>query len=93
MKRLFTRRRELLDHYTALDIGTEYIKALVIRREGESGIVLGVGRQKQSYSDMVSGAVADIQAVIDNCSHSQAGAFSTSPAQKTRSRALRTWPM
>ena len=67
MKRLFNRGQQLEDHYTALDIGTEYIKALIIRREGDNGIVLGVGRQQQSYSDMVSGAVADIQAVIDNC--------------------------
>ena len=65
--RIFKRSRELADHYTALDIGTEYIKALIIRREGDNGIVLGVGRKQQSYSDMVSGAVADIQAVIDNC--------------------------
>ncbi|HEV3232443.1 MAG TPA: cell division FtsA domain-containing protein [Candidatus Dormibacteraeota bacterium] len=65
--RFLRRRQEAQDHYTALDIGTEYIKALILRREGDNGIVLGVGRQQQSYSDMVSGAVADIQAVIDNC--------------------------
>lgn len=67
MRRILQRRSENALHYTALDIGTEYIKALIIRREGENGIVLGVGRQQQSYSDMVSGAVADIQAVVDNC--------------------------
>jgi cell division protein FtsA len=68
MRRIFQRGREpSADLYTALDIGTEWIKALIIRREGDNGIVLGVGRQQQSYSDMVSGAVADIQAVIDNC--------------------------
>ena len=67
MKRLFGGKRGTPDTYTALDIGTEFIKALCVRREGENGIVLGVGRQQQSYSDMVSGAVADIQAVIDNC--------------------------
>ena len=67
MKRLLQRGSDMAGLYTALDIGTEYIKALVIRREGDNGIVLGVGRQQQSYSDMVSGAVADIQAVIDNC--------------------------
>ncbi|HEV3235303.1 MAG TPA: cell division FtsA domain-containing protein [Candidatus Dormibacteraeota bacterium] len=67
MKNFLSRKRAPADHYTALDIGTEYIKALIIRREGDNGIVLGVGRQQQSYADMVSGAVADIQAVIDNC--------------------------
>ena len=69
MKRFFNRGDQNANHYTALDIGTEYIKALIIRREGDNGIVLGVGRQQQSYADMVSGAVADIQAVIDNCNH------------------------
>jgi cell division protein FtsA len=69
MKRFFSRGDQNANHYTALDIGTEYIKALIIRREGDNGIVLGVGRQQQSYADMVSGAVADIQAVIDNCNH------------------------
>ena len=67
MRRILQRRSEAALHYTALDIGTEYIKALILRREGDNGIVLGVGRQRQSYADMVGGAVADIQAVIDNC--------------------------
>ncbi|MHB8510048.1 MAG: cell division FtsA domain-containing protein [Candidatus Dormibacteria bacterium] len=65
--RFLKRRAEVAETYTALDIGTEYIKALILRREGDSGIVLGVGRKQQRYTDMVSGAVADIQAVIDNC--------------------------
>jgi cell division protein FtsA len=69
VRRFLNRGGELSQHYTALDIGTEYIKALVIRREGDNGIVLGVGRQQQSHADMVAGAIADIQAVIDNCSH------------------------
>jgi cell division protein FtsA len=67
MRRILRRRAETAQHYTALDIGTEYIKALILRREGDNGIVLGVGRQQQAYADMASGAVADIQAVIDNC--------------------------
>ncbi|MGH7904636.1 MAG: cell division FtsA domain-containing protein [Candidatus Dormibacteraceae bacterium] len=54
---------------TALDIGTELIKALVVRREGErdeeSGVVLGVGREPQRVSAMSGGAVADLEAVID----------------------------
>ncbi|MFN2593008.1 MAG: cell division FtsA domain-containing protein, partial [Candidatus Dormibacteria bacterium] len=54
-------------HYTVLDIGTEVIKALVVKREDDKGIVLGVGRMHQSLTDMQAGAVADIQSVIDNC--------------------------
>lgn len=50
-----------------LDIGTEYIKALIGRvAEGEIEIV-GVGRAHQGLSDMQAGAVADIGAVVENC--------------------------
>ncbi len=61
------KREEALNHYTALDIGTEWIKALVVRRESFNGIVVGAARRRQSFSDMQAGAVADIQGVIDNC--------------------------
>jgi cell division protein FtsA len=50
-----------------LDIGTEYVKALIGRvAEGEIEIV-GVGRAHQGLSDMQAGAVADIGAVVENC--------------------------
>lgn len=64
---LLRRREEFHSHYTVIDIGTEVVKALVVKREGDQGIVIGVGRVRQSLSDMQAGAVADIQAVIDNC--------------------------
>ncbi len=62
------------DHYTALDIGTEWIKALVVKRDGFNGIVVGASRRQQAFSDMQAGAVADIQAVIDNCDEALARA-------------------
>lgn len=50
-----------------LDIGTEYVKALIGRvAEGEIEII-GVGRAHQGLSDMQAGAVADIGAVVENC--------------------------
>src|SRR5579859_2459726 len=50
-----------------LDIGTEYVKALIGRvDEGEIQII-GVGRAHQGLSDMQAGAVADIGAVVENC--------------------------
>jgi len=53
---------------TALDVGTEYAKALVFElEETGGGVVRGVGRQKQGLSHMQSGTVADIDAVVDNC--------------------------
>src|SRR3990172_6008729 len=54
---------------TALDVGTEFAKALVFEiAEDGSGVVRGVGRQRQGLSHMQSGTVADIDAVVDNCS-------------------------
>ena len=54
---------------TALDIGTEFAKALVFEMdEGGMGTVRGVGRKRQGLSHMQSGTVTDINAVVDNCS-------------------------
>jgi cell division protein FtsA len=54
---------------TALDIGTEFAKALVFDIDDHGqGTVRGVGRKRQGLSHMQSGTVADIAAVVDNCS-------------------------
>src|SRR3954465_12062046 len=53
---------------TALDIGTEFAKALVFGLDDSGhGTVRGVGRKRQGLSHMQSGTVADIAAVVDNC--------------------------
>jgi cell division protein FtsA len=54
---------------TALDVGTEFAKALVFEIDDHGhGTVRGVGRQRQGLAHMQSGTVADIAAVVDNCS-------------------------
>src|SRR5512133_562325 len=54
---------------TALDIGTEFAKALVFEIDADGhGTVRGVGRRRQGLAHMQSGTVADIAAVVDNCS-------------------------
>ncbi len=53
--------------HLALDIGTEYAKALVFEYEGDGAVVTGVGRQRQGLAHMQSGTVADIPAVVRNC--------------------------
>lgn len=56
------------EHFAlALDIGTEFVKALIYRVQGNSGEVVGVGRQRQRLSDMQGGKVTDIAGVIANC--------------------------
>ena len=58
---------ESLAACTALDIGTEFAKALVFEIDGGVGTVRGVGRKRQGLAHMQSGTVADISAVVDNC--------------------------
>jgi cell division protein FtsA len=52
---------------TALDVGTEFAKALVFEIDEGRAVVRGVGRKRQGLSHMQSGTVADINAVVDNC--------------------------
>lgn len=54
-------------HAISLDIGTEFVKALIFRVEGDIATVIGVGRQRQRLADMHGGMVTDIQGVIKNC--------------------------
>ncbi len=69
-RRIWQREEEAaLAACTALDIGTEFAKALVFEiDERGHGTVRGVGRKRQGLSHMQSGTVADIAAVVDNCS-------------------------
>src|SRR6266536_180909 len=54
---------------TALDVGTEFAKALVFEIDDHGrGVVRGVGRRRQGLAHMQSGTVADIAAVVENCS-------------------------
>jgi len=56
---------------TALDVGTEFAKALTVslgvEEAGTIGVVHGVGRQRQGLTHMQSGTVSDIDAVVANC--------------------------
>jgi cell division protein FtsA len=54
-------------YLVALDIGTEFVKALIGEVEGGEVKIIGVGRQRQRLSDMQSGAVTDITGVVENC--------------------------
>src|SRR5581483_8874762 len=57
------------DYLVALDVGTEFVKALIGKINSAEGTVdiVGVGRQHQGLSDMQAGAIADIAAVVENC--------------------------
>ncbi|HEV2402569.1 MAG TPA: cell division FtsA domain-containing protein [Candidatus Saccharimonadales bacterium] len=54
-------------HIVGLDIGTEFIKALIGTVVDNRIEIIGVGRQHQELSDMQAGAIADISRVVENC--------------------------
>lgn len=55
------------DYIVGLDIGTEFVKALIAHVNGDELEIVGVGRARQDVSDMHSGAIADIAGVVRNC--------------------------
>lgn len=64
----FLAGKKIEDNYAvALDIGTEFAKALIFKVEDGKGVVVGAGRQRQRLSDMQGGAVTDIAGVVQNC--------------------------
>ena len=63
------------DNYiVALDIGTEFVKALVAEIKDDSLEIIGAGRRQQDIADMHSGAIADISGVVRNCEQALAEA-------------------
>lgn len=69
LKKLISRHKPVNtdDYIVALDIGTEYVKALVAKLSNDDIEIVGVGRAHQEISDMHSGAIADIAGVVRNC--------------------------
>ena len=70
------------NYVVGLDIGTEYVKALIAKINGDNLEIVGVGRAHQALSDMHSGAIADISGVV----------IST-PTQSTLSARSSLWPV
>lgn len=62
------------DYIVGLDIGTEFVKALIAKVNGETLEIVGVGRARQEVSDMHGGAIADIAGVVRNCEEALAEA-------------------
>ena len=61
------KKRAKKDYLLALDIGTEFVKALIFKANKNEGLVVGVGRQRQLPNHMQAGAVADIDGVALTC--------------------------
>jgi len=71
-------------HIVALDIGTEFVKALIARTEDDTMTIVGTGRARQDMSDMYSGAIADISGVVQNCEQALAEAEDQAGLQAKR---------
>ena len=64
-------------YIVALDIGTEFVKALIGEIKNKTNKdtgkteqfveIIGAGRKRQRLTDMANGAVTDIAGVVDNC--------------------------
>ncbi|MBA3757489.1 ethanolamine ammonia-lyase reactivating factor EutA [Candidatus Saccharibacteria bacterium] len=74
INRIAKNSRPIGDYLVALDIGTEYVKALVGRVVGNEVEIIGMGRTHQELSDMQAGAIADIGSVTANCDKALAAA-------------------
>lgn len=69
LDKFLNRSKEKIDqnYVVGLDIGTEFVKALIAKIEGDRLEIVGVGKKRQDTSDMHSGAIADIAGVVRNC--------------------------
>lgn len=70
MLKFFSRRTKTdksngFKYRLALDIGTEYIKAVIVEYYLDERNIVGYGRVQQKYSDMMGGAIANIQGVLE----------------------------
>ena len=55
------------DYLLALDIGTEYVKALIAKKGKGALKIVGVGKAHEAPTNMYSGAIADIEGVAQTC--------------------------
>lgn len=72
------------DYVVALDIGTEFVKALIAKLNDDTLEIVGVGRARQDVSDMHSGAIADISGVVRNCEEALSAAEEQAGLQAKR---------
>lgn len=64
----FFKKKSNSKHLLALDIGTEFVKAVILEIPEESGKpqIIGFGKYPQKLGDMHNGAIMDITSVIEN---------------------------
>lgn len=61
---LFRNNSSMFSYRLILDIGTEYVKAVIVEFNETERTIVGFGREKQDYKSMDGGAITDINGVI-----------------------------
>ena len=84
MKGLFRPRPTQRPAAIALDIGTEFVKALIFEVQDGRGFVTGTAQERQRLSDMQGGAVTDISGVINTAAAALDAAFSQAGRSATQ---------
>ncbi|MCK4261162.1 MAG: pilus assembly protein PilM [Halanaerobiales bacterium] len=68
--RFFKRKNKFLDsngfnYRLALDIGTEFLKVVIVEYNDEERNIVGYARVQQRYGDMAGGAISNIPGVVE----------------------------
>ena len=66
--------KESANYLLALDIGTEYVKALIAKKSKNTIKIVGVGKAHELPTNMYAGAIADIEGVAQTCEEAVAKA-------------------
>lgn len=67
----------------ALDIGTEYLKAMIVEFNRDEKNIVGYGRIKQRYGDMTGGRISNIEGVIETARQAVEVAKENTPHEPT----------
>ncbi|MCK4592322.1 rod shape-determining protein [Candidatus Parcubacteria bacterium] len=67
--KIFRRNKFSDNYFISLDIGSEIVKALVLRadKKKEKVFIIGVGQERQKESNMQGGNISDVASVIFTC--------------------------
>ena len=81
------RKNKFSDNYfISLDIGSEIVKALVLRadRKKEKVFIIGVGQERQKQSSMQGGNISDVASVVLTCKKAIDSAVAMAKIRPTR---------
>ncbi|MFW6034906.1 MAG: cell division FtsA domain-containing protein [Halanaerobiales bacterium] len=72
-------RKDYFKYRLILDIGTEFLKAVMVEYNNREKNILGFGRAKQNYGSMDGGAITNINSVIEKAKIAVEQACSSTP--------------